>query len=115
MTSPQKAVAAGLVLVMMVLLAACPPRVSISQINRDPGRYANRDISIAGRVSSSFGALGAGVYQLEDGTGSMWVYSQGYGVPADGAKVAVTGRITQGFTFGGRSFAVILRETERRH
>jgi hypothetical protein len=43
------------------------------------------------------------------------VYSQGYGVPSGGAKVGVTGRISQGFSFGGRTFAVILRETERRH
>lgn len=100
---------------MMVLLAACPPRVSIADINRDPGRYVDRDVSIAGRVSNSFGAMGTGVYEINDGSGTMWVYSQGYGVPANGAKVGVTGRITQGFSFGGRSFAVILRETERRH
>lgn len=115
MTSPQKAVAAGLVLLMTLLLAACPPRVSIAQINRDPGRYVDRDITIAGRVSNSFGAMGTGVYEIDDGSGTMWVYSQGFGVPANGAKIAVTGRITQGFSFGGRSFAVILRETERRH
>lgn len=113
--SPQRVVAAGLILLMTLLLAACPPRVSIADINRDPGRYVDRDISIAGRVSNSFGAMGSGVYEIDDGTGTMWVYSQGYGVPANGAKVGVTGRIAQGFSFGGRSFAVILRETERRH
>ena len=32
-----------------------------------------------------------------------------------GAKVAVTGRIEEGFSVGGRNFATILRETERRH
>jgi hypothetical protein len=98
-----------------LLLAACPPRVSIADINGDPGRYANRDISIAGRVSNSFGALGTGVYEIDDGTGTMWVYSQTFGVPGNGAKIGVTGRITQGFNFGGRSFAVILKQTERRH
>lgn len=115
MKTHQRVVAASVVVVMMVFLAACPPRVSIADINRDPGRYVDRDISIAGRVSNSFGAMGSGVYEIDDGTGTMWVYSQGYGVPANGAKVGVTGRITQGFSFGGRSFAVILRETERRH
>lgn len=101
--------------VATLLLAACPPRVSIRDINRDPGRYANRDISVGGRVSNSFGALGNGVYEIDDGTGTIWVYSQGYGVPASGTKVGVTGRISQGFSFGGRSFAVVLRETDRRH
>ena len=45
----------------------------------------------------------------------MWFYSSTFGVPGNGKKIAVTGRIEQGFTFAGRSFGVILRETERRH
>ena len=98
-----------------LLLAACPTRTSIGRILRDPGRYAGREVSVGGRVSSSFGALGTGVYQLDDGTGQIWVYSQRYGVPGDGSRVGVRGTISQGFSFGGRSFAVVLRETERRH
>jgi len=111
----QKAIAIAMVLITMLFSAACPPRASVSDINRDPGKYANRDVSVAGRVSNSFGAMGSGVYEVDDGTGTIWVYSQGYGVPANGSKIAVTGRISQGFSFGGRSFAVVLRETERRH
>ncbi len=111
----QKTIAAALLIMTTLLLAGCPPRISIADINRDPGRYANRDISVGGRVSNSFGAMGTGVYEIDDGTGTIWVYSESYGVPASGTKVGVTGRISQGFNFGGRSFAVILRETERRH
>ena len=98
-----------------LLLAACPTRTSIGKILRDPGRYASREVAIGGRVSNSFGALGTGVYQVDDGTGQIWVYSQRYGVPGNGAKVGVRGTVSQGFSFGGRSFAVVLRETERRH
>ena len=98
-----------------LILAGCPPHTTIANINRDPGHYAGKDITLAGRASNSFGALGTGVFQLDDGTGSMWVYSQNYGVPSDGAKVSVTGRVEQGFNFGGRNFAIILRQTEPRH
>jgi hypothetical protein len=104
-----------LLIVGTLLLAACPTRTSIGKITRDPGRYAGREVAIGGRVSNSFGALGTGVYQVDDGTGQIWVYSQRYGVPGDGAKVGVRGTVSQGFSFGGRSFAVVLRETERRH
>ena len=104
---------ATLITAFTILLVGCPPRVSIEKINRDPGRYAGKEITIAGRVTSSFGAFGSGVYQLDDGTGQMWVYSRSYGVPANGAKVAATGIIKQGFTFGGRSFATILERTKR--
>lgn len=98
-----------------LLLAGCPPRESIAKINMDPGRYAGKEISIAGRVTDSFGALGSGVFQVDDGTGTMWVFSEHYGVPGTGAKLAVIGRVEQGFAFGGRNFGVVLRETERRH
>ncbi len=98
-----------------VLLIACPPHVSIDRLLRDPGRYAGREVSIGGRVTNSFGALGSGVYEVDDGTGRIWVFSQRYGVPSNGARVGVRGTISQGFSFGGRSFAVVMRETERRH
>jgi hypothetical protein len=98
-----------------VLLAGCPPRESIAKINQDPGRFAGKEISIAGRVTDSFGAMGTGVFLLDDGTGTMWVFSERFGIPGSGAKLAVVGRIEQGFAFGGRNFAIILRETERRH
>ena len=99
----------------ILLLAGCPTRTSIAKINRDPGRYVGKEVTVAGRVTGSFGALGSGIFQINDGTGDMWVYSQSYGVPSNGAKVAVTGRIEQGFSFGGQNFATILRESQRRH
>jgi hypothetical protein len=104
-----------LVSVAALLLAGCPPRESIEKINRDPGRFAGKDITIAGRVTDSFGAIGSGIFQIDDGTGTIWVLSEKYGVPGNGANLAVTGRIQQGFAFGGRNFATILRETQRQH
>jgi hypothetical protein len=98
-----------------ILLAGCPARESIEKINRDPGRYAGKEITIAGHVTNSFGLLGTGVYEVNDGTGSMWVLSHGYGVPGNGAKVAVTGTLEQGVSIGGRTFATAMRETRRRH
>jgi hypothetical protein len=107
--------ASSLVVVAILHLAGCPARSSIGEINRDPGRYLGKEVTLAGRVSDSFGALSAGVFQIDDGTGTIWVYSQSYGVPSNGAKVSVTGKLEQGFNFGGRTFATILRETEPRH
>ena len=115
MSQTRSRVVVAFLIVSTLALAGCPGRTSIERINRDPGRYVNREVTIAGRVTNSFGALGSGVYQVEDGTGQMWVFSQNYGVPGNGARVAVTGRIEQGFNFGGRNFATILKESKRRH
>jgi hypothetical protein len=100
-------------LALMAALTGCE-RTKISDINQDPGQYANKDVTIAGQVTSAFGALGQGAFEVDDGTGKLWVLSQGFGVPAQGAKVAVTGHIQLGVTVGGRSFANILRETKAR-
>ena len=116
MPSSPKAILTTLMLAAaMLLLAGCPPSTKISDIEKDPSKYANKDVTVAGRVSTSYGALGTGMFQIDDGSGTMWVYSQNHGVPGNGTKVAVTGRISQGFSFGGRSFAMILRQTQPRH
>ena len=107
--------AAALLIAATLLLAGCPERTTIEHINRSPGHYAGKEVTIAGRVSNSYGALGTGVFELQDETGRMWVFSERYGVPGRDARLAVTGRIQQGFTFGGRNFAVVLRETKRTH
>lgn len=99
-----------------VILTACPPRERIASINRDPGRYAGREISVGGRVVESIGALGFGFFKLDDGTGTLWVYSQNFGTPSNGSKVGVVGRIdVQGINVMGRNFGMILKETQRRH
>lgn len=98
---------------LLILVAGCNT-AKIGDINRDPARYAGREVTISGRVINSFGALGEGAFELDDGTGSIWVLSEGFGVPGQGAHVGVTGRVEQGITFGGRGFGVALRETQRR-
>ena len=101
-------------LACVVLLTGCPQHKSIGEIERDPGKYSNKEVTIAGNVVSSLGALGTGMYQLDDGTGRMWVVSENYGVPSKGAKVAVVGRVMDTFSFGGKSYSTVLRQTQRR-
>jgi hypothetical protein len=111
--SIKRVVGAGL-LAALLLIAGCRMQTSIADINKDPGRFAGKDVSIRGTVSGSAGAMGKYAFQIDDGSGSLWVYSENFGVPGDGTKVSVTGRVEQGFAFGGRSFGVFLRETQAR-
>jgi hypothetical protein len=100
-------------LALAVALAGCE-RTKISDINQDPARYANKEVTVAGEVTSAFGALNQGAFEVDDGTGRLWVVSSGFGVPSQGARIAVTGRVQSGVTVGGRSFANVLRETKPR-
>src|SRR5207237_7383255 len=85
------------------------------RVHAERGRVAGKEFTIAGLVTNSFGLLGTGVYEVNDGTGSMWVLSHGYGVPGNGAKVAVTGTLEQGVSLGGRTFATAMRAIRPRH
>lgn len=102
-----------LLLLGTLLFTACPQRESISKVMADPGRYRNKEVAITGTVTDSYALLGQGTYEIDDGTGRMWVATR-RGVPARGARVVAKGRIISGFNYGGRNFGTILEETDRR-
>ena len=99
----------------LLLLAGCPQHKSIADVLKDPSYYANREITLAGTVTRSFGALGTGVYEIDDGTGKIWVFAERTGVPSQGMRVASIGRVMPTFSFAGISYATVLRERERKH
>ncbi len=101
-------------LALPLTLAACPAQKSIAEIQHDPARYANQELLVRGTVVQSIGVLGTGMFELDDGTGRIWIYSEHYGVPSKGVRVGVTGTIVPVFAFGGRNFVTVMRETERR-
>lgn len=96
-----------------VLLTACPNQTNIAKINADPDRYRGKEIGIAGTVTNSYGALGQGAYELDDGTGRIWVATR-RGVPSRGSRVGAKGYVHNGFSFAGRSFGTVMEETDRR-
>src|SRR2546429_2390841 len=104
---------ASLLLATVFLLTACPSETTISKINADPARYRNKEVSIAGTVRDSYGALGQGAYEIDDGTGRLWVVTR-RGVPSRGARVGATGHVHTGFNFGGRNYGTVMEETNRR-
>ena len=83
-----------------LLLVACEQK-SINEIMANPHRYTHHEVGVVGRVVQSYSVLGRGAYQLDDGTGKLWVVSVGdKGVPRKGARVAVKGKIRDGFDLG---------------
>ena len=100
-------------LVGAVLLTACPSQTNIAKINADPDRYRGKEIGIAGRVTNSYGAMGIGAYEIDDGTGRIWVATK-HGVPSRGAQVGAKGYLRNGFNFDGRNYGTVVEETDRR-
>jgi len=113
MNARRKFSAAALLLILTAtfLLTACPPTPNIAEINRNPGKYAGKEIGVQGDVDETAGFLGTGAYRINDGTGSIWILSQGYGVPGKGAHVKVVGTLIQGASLGGRNLGFAIRQT----
>ena len=112
MRSLKRLGALSTVLMAVFLLTACPSQTTISKINADPSRYRNKEVAIVGVVRDSYGVLGNGAYELDDGTGRLWVVTR-RGVPSRGARVGAKGRVHTGFNFGGRNFGTVLEESDR--
>ena len=74
------------------LLGTGCTHMTVNRLLAEPNRYANRDVTLSGDVVKSASVLGHGAYQLDDGTGTLWIVSR-HGVPRQGARVKVTGRV----------------------
>jgi hypothetical protein len=94
-----RAAALSLAAVVGLLAAGCG-HVTVNRLLAEPNRYANRDVTLDGAVVKSASVLGHGAYQLDDGTGTIWVVSN-RGVPRQGARVKVKGRVRDVVDLGG--------------
>jgi hypothetical protein len=95
-----------------VILTGCASGASIAQVKTNPGRYVDKNVTVHGTVTSSWGLplVPFKMYQVSDGTGDILVLSQHDRVPSKGARVRVTGKVGEVAMFGGRSIGLHLKE-----
>jgi hypothetical protein len=99
-----------LLLACSLILVACEP-VKISQIKADPAKYQSKTVAVTGTVVNSIGVLARGGYEVDDGTGKIYVITS-RGVPSSGARVSVEGTVFSGATILGQAMGVAIRETK---
>ena len=100
-----------------IACASVPGRPAIQQVQQQPGRFADRTVTIAGTVTTSWGVpmVGLNVYRVDDGTGEMTVVADGRRVPGRGERVEVRGRVEDVAVIGGRPLGLHLREQHVRY
>lgn len=89
----------SLVLGGLVLFLPGCEREKINQILLDPHRFADQEVEVVGKVVRSYSVLGYGAYEVDDGTGTLWVISK-TGVPREGAPIRVKGTIRDAVNMG---------------
>jgi hypothetical protein len=86
------------VIISAIMMIACEQK-TINQIKAEPDRYYKKEVAIVGNVIQSYSVLGKGAYEVDDGTGKLWVISA-EGVPRKGAHVLVKGTIRDSVNLG---------------
>lgn len=81
------------------LTSACASTRTVNQLLADPARYRNDTVQLSGEVVDSYSLANRGAYQIDDGTGRLWIVSE-TGVPRKSARVTVKGKVREGFNFG---------------
>ena len=99
-------------LAVTAALAGCE-RTKISDINKNPGKFAGNKVTIAGKVTSTVASSNPGTFEVDDGSGRLWILSSSNDVPAQGAQVAVTGLVESGVNLGSTSLVTTLQESKR--
>ena len=95
-------------LAITLLIVGCKAKtIPIKDLLANTGGYDGQTVQVSGTVKSSAGAFGHGVYELDDGTGTIPVVTEKGGTPAQGAKVGVRGTFHSAFTIGTDVVAVI--------
>jgi hypothetical protein len=84
----------------------------IADLQRQPGRYNDRTVTVNGIVTDSWGIplVPFKFYRVDDGTGEIAVVSDSSRSPGKGERVRVKGRVSNVAVLGGRSLGLHLRE-----
>jgi hypothetical protein len=104
----------SLIIAASALSGACASMGSrsISEVQTNPGKYADKTVTVEGVVTTSFGIpfVPFKVYRVSDGTGEMLVISDNSRTPGKNARVRVSGEVEEVALIGGRSFGLHIRE-----
>ena len=97
-----------------ILAAGCGTK-RISEILAHPEHFRDEDVAIQGMVVSSFSIAGIGAaYQVDDGTGRLWVFTRNRPAPPEHVHIYVGGRIETAVTLGQRTLGIAMHEKGRR-
>ena len=109
-----KRILTALIIAATALTGACASMGSrsISEVQTNPGKFADKTVTVEGVVTTSWGIplVPFKVYRVSDGSGEMLVISDRSRVPGKNARVRVRGEVEEFGLIGGRSFGLHLRE-----
>lgn len=92
-----------------VVLAACAPVTPIRNIVDHPRDYADKSVTVEGKVKNVFSLLVVKYFTLEDDLGSIMVVTE-RPLPQKGERLKVTGTVREGFSLGDQTMTLIVED-----
>lgn len=102
-----------LTIATLLVISGCKGTTPIKTLLDDPGLNNGKQVQIAGEVTKSPAIPGPDAFEVDDGTGTLFVLSKGHGTPLEGTKVVVKGVFYAAISSKTQTFAAIV-EAERR-
>ena len=99
------------IVLLLFMLCRCSGLMStkIGDIRNNPRRYADKEVTVSGTVTSSFSLVVVKYFTLGDGTGEIPVVTQ-KPLPKAGERLTIKGTVREAFSIGSESLLVIAEE-----
>ena len=99
------------VVVLLSILCQCSWLMStkIGDIRNNPRRYADKEVTVSGTVTTTFSLVVVKYFTLGDGTGEIAVVTQ-RPLPKEGERLTIKGTVREAFSIGNESLLVIVEE-----
>jgi hypothetical protein len=102
-----------LTIATLLVISGCKGTTPIKTLLDDPERNNGKQVQIAGEVTKSPAMPESDAFEVDDGTGKVFVLSKEHGTPREGTKVVVKGVYYASISSKTQTFAAIV-EAERR-
>ena len=92
-----------------LLLTACAMPVPIKDVRDHPRKYADKTVTVEGKVSGAFSLFVVKYFTLDDGTGTIGVITE-RALPGKGETIKVTGTVKEAFSLGDQTLTVLVEQ-----
>ena len=80
----------------------------VKELVTNPRQFTNREVAVAGTVGNNFAVMGHGYFQLLGDDGSVLTVLSNKGMPIQGKKVTVQGKLHQAYSVGREHLLVLV-------
>lgn len=102
------------VILVLSMLGQCSGLTStkIADIRNNPRHYADKEVTVSGKVTGALSLVVVKYFTLQDDTGDITIVTE-RPLPKEGEHLTVKGVVREAFSIGNETVLVIIEEPEK--